>query len=165
MLSSQLHMWLLSVSSLTDEDIPTMGTTPPIINGPITRSRAMRIHDQVNANLSLSFDLETMVVPSPPLLLVELRCDIEEGQTHFSLCKTMFYGEEAKLGIHDECVICWRNIVPILTKQCFARVSQLAKGSQNSSLLLKETFFDSSEQCLVENCQPPPTRVYQKLPH
>ena len=42
-----------------DEDIPTMGTTPPIINVPITRSRAMQIHDQVNANLSLSFDLET----------------------------------------------------------------------------------------------------------
>ena len=85
-----------------DEDIPTMGTTPPIINGPITRSRAMQIHDQVNANLSLSFDLENMVVPSPPLLLVELRCNIEEGQTHFSPCKTMFYGEETKLGIHEE---------------------------------------------------------------
>ena len=85
-----------------DEDIPTMGNTPPIINGPITRSRAMQIHDQVNANLSISFDLENMVVPSPPLLLVELRCDIEEGQTHFSPCKTMFYGEGTKLGIHEE---------------------------------------------------------------
>ena len=85
-----------------DEDIPTMGTTPPTINGPITRSRAMQIHDQVNANLSLSFDLENMVVPSPPLLLVELRCDIKEGQTHFSPCKTMFYGEKTKLGIHEE---------------------------------------------------------------
>ena len=41
-----------------DEDIPAMGTTPPTINGPITRSCAMRMHDQVNANLSLSFDLE-----------------------------------------------------------------------------------------------------------
>ena len=75
-----------------------MGTTPPIINVPITRSRAMQIHDQVNANLSISFDLENMVVPSPPLLLVELRCNIKEGQTHFSPCKTMFYGEETKLG-------------------------------------------------------------------
>ena len=46
-----------------DEDIPTMRTTPPTINGPITRSRAMQIHDQVNANLSISFDLENMVVP------------------------------------------------------------------------------------------------------
>ena len=85
-----------------DEDIPTMGTTPPTINGPITRSRAMQIHDQVNTHLSLSFDLENMVVPSPPLLLVELRCDIKEGQTHFSLCKTMFYDKETKLGIHEE---------------------------------------------------------------
>lgn len=85
-----------------DEDIPTMDTTPPTINGPITRSRAMQIHYQVNANLSLSFDLQNMVVPSLPLLLVELRCDIEEGQTHFSPCKTMFYGEETKLGIHEE---------------------------------------------------------------
>ena len=79
-----------------------MGTTPPIINSPITRSRAMQIHDQVNANLSISFDLENMVVPSPPLLLVELMCDIEEGQTHFSPCKTMFYDEGTKLGIHEE---------------------------------------------------------------
>ena len=79
-----------------------MGTTPPIINGPITRSRAMQIHDQGNANLSLSFDLENMVVPSPPLLLVELRCGTKEGQTHFSLCKTMFNGKETKLGIHEE---------------------------------------------------------------
>ena len=60
-----------------------MGTTPPIINGPITRSHAMQIHDQVNANLSLSFDLENMVVPSPPSLLVELRYNIEEDQQHF----------------------------------------------------------------------------------
>ena len=88
--------------SLNDEDIPTMGNTPPIINGPITRSRAMQIHDQVNANLSIAFDLENMVVPSPPLLLVELGCDIEEGQTHFSPCKTMFYGKGTKLGIHEE---------------------------------------------------------------
>ena len=87
---------------MANEDIPTMGTTPPIINGPITRSRTMQIHDQVNANLSLSFDLENMVLPSPPLLLVELRCDIEEGQTHFSPCKTMFYDEGRKLGIHEE---------------------------------------------------------------
>ena len=79
-----------------------MGNTPPIINGPITRSRAMQIHDQVNTNLSISFDLENMVVPSPPLLLVELRCDIKEGQTHFSPCKTMVYGKETKLGVHEE---------------------------------------------------------------
>ena len=79
-----------------------MGTTPSTINGPITRSRAMQIRDQVNANLSLSFDIENMVVLSPPLFLVELRCDIEQGQIHFSPCKTMFYGEETKLGIHEE---------------------------------------------------------------
>lgn len=79
-----------------------MDTTPTIINGPITRSCAMQIHDQVNTNLSLSFDHEITVVPSPPLLLVELRCNIEEGQTHFSPCKTMFYGEGTKLGIHEE---------------------------------------------------------------
>ena len=85
-----------------DGGIPNMVTTPPIINGPITRSRAMQIHDQVNANLSISFDLENMVVPSPPLLLVELRCDIEEGQTHFDPCKTMFYDKVTKLGIHEE---------------------------------------------------------------
>ena len=88
-----------------DEDIPAMDTTPTIINGPITRSHAMQIHNQGNANLSLSFDLENMVVPSPPLLLVELRCDIEEGQTHFSLCKTMFYGKGTKLGSHEECLL------------------------------------------------------------
>ena len=52
-----------------DEDIPAMDTTPTIINSPITRSHAMQIHDQVNANLSLSFNLENMVVPSPPLLI------------------------------------------------------------------------------------------------
>lgn len=150
-----------------NEDRPTMGTTPPTINGPIIRSCAMQIHDQVNANLSLSFDLENMVVPSPPLLLVELMCDVEEGQTHSSPCKTMFYVEETKLGIHEEWVVCWRNIVPFLRKQCFTRVwiYQLAKGFQNSSFLLKETLFDPSEQCLVGNCQPPPTRVFQKLPN
>ena len=65
-------------------------------------SRIKQTHGQVNANLSSTFDLENMVVPSPPLLLVELRCDIKEGQTHFSPCKTMFYGEETKLGIHEE---------------------------------------------------------------
>ena len=62
----------------------------------------MQIHDQVNANLSISFDLENMVVPSSPLLLVGLKCNIKEGQTHFGPCKTMFYGEETKLGVHEE---------------------------------------------------------------
>ena len=90
-----------------DEDIPTMGTTPPTIKGPITKSHTMQIHDQVNANLSLSFDVENMVVPSPPLFLVELRCDIKEGQTHFSPCKTMFYGEETKLGTTKKQKRCW----------------------------------------------------------
>lgn len=80
-----------------DEDIPTIDTTPPI-----TRSCAKQIHDQVNANLSLSFDLENMVVPSPPFLLVEFRRNIEEDQPQFSPCKTMFYDKETKSGVHEE---------------------------------------------------------------
>ena len=141
--------------------------TSLVIKGETIIFLVKRTHCQVNANLSLYYNLEHMAALSSPLLLVELRCNIKEGQTHFSPCKTMFYGQETKLGIHEEWVVCWRNIVPILTKQCFARVwiSRLVNGSQDSSLLLKETLFNPSEQCLVGNYQPPPTRAFQKLPH
>ena len=61
-----------------DEDIPTKNTTPTI-DGPITRSRAKLICDQVNANLSLSYKLDEMVVLSSPLLLVELRYTMKES--------------------------------------------------------------------------------------
>jgi hypothetical protein len=48
--------------SQAHEDIPTINTTSTT-NGPITRSRAKQIRDQVNANLSLSynFDLDEML--------------------------------------------------------------------------------------------------------
>jgi hypothetical protein len=62
-----------------DEDIPAIDTTPTT-NGPITRSRAKLIHDQVNANLSLSHNFDDMATPSYPLLLVELRHNMEEIQ-------------------------------------------------------------------------------------
>jgi hypothetical protein len=48
------------ISSLSSkekyEDIPTINTAP-IDNGPIVRSRAKQISDQVNANLSYSYNL------------------------------------------------------------------------------------------------------------
>lgn len=60
-----------------DEDIPAIDTTPTT-NGPITRSRAKLISDQVNANLSLSHNLDDTAMLSSPLLLVELRHIIED---------------------------------------------------------------------------------------
>ena len=59
-----------------DEDIPS---TTPTINGPITRSHAKPINDQVNANLSLSYKLDDTAMLSSPLLLVELRYTLEES--------------------------------------------------------------------------------------
>ena len=61
-----------------DEDITAINTTLTI-NGPITRSCAEHIYDQVNANLSLPINLENMVVLSTPLLLVVLRNEVEEN--------------------------------------------------------------------------------------
>ena len=84
-----------------DEDMTTIYTSL-LIKGEIIIFRLKRTHCQVNANLSLYYNLEHMAALSSPLLLVELRCDIKEGQTHFSPCKTMFYGKETKLGIHEE---------------------------------------------------------------
>ena len=76
--------------------------TSLVIKGEIIIFRLKRTHCQVNANLILYYNLEHMAALSPPLLLVELRCNIEEGQTHFSPCKTIFYGEETKLGVPEE---------------------------------------------------------------
>jgi hypothetical protein len=61
-----------------DEDIPTINTTSTT-NGPIIRSRAKQIRDQVNANLNLSYnlDLDEMAMLSSTLLLVEFRNKLE----------------------------------------------------------------------------------------
>jgi hypothetical protein len=66
--------------SIFDEDIPTISITPTI-NGPIRRSRAKQIHDQVNANLSLPYnlDLDEMAMLSSTLLLVEFRTSLKEA--------------------------------------------------------------------------------------
>jgi hypothetical protein len=61
-----------------DEDIPTINTTLTT-NGPITRSRGKQIRDQVNADLSLSYnlDLDEMAMLSSTLLLFEFRKKLE----------------------------------------------------------------------------------------
>jgi hypothetical protein len=61
-----------------DEGIPTINTTPTT-NEPITRSRAKQIHDQVNANLRLSYnlDLDEMAMLLSTLLLVKFRNKLE----------------------------------------------------------------------------------------
>jgi hypothetical protein len=61
-----------------DEEIPAINTTPTT-NGPITRSRAKQICDQVNAILSLSYnlDFDEMAMLSSTLLLVEFRNKLE----------------------------------------------------------------------------------------
>jgi hypothetical protein len=66
-----------------DEDIPTINTSSTI-NGPITRSRAKQIHDQVNANLSLPYnlDLDEMAMLSSTLLLVEFRTSLKEAHNN-----------------------------------------------------------------------------------
>ena len=66
-----------------DEDTTTIDKSPTII-GPITRSRAKQISDQVNANLSLPCNLVYTTMLSPPLLLVELRYHMEEIQQHIT---------------------------------------------------------------------------------
>ena len=62
-----------------DEDTTTIDKSPTII-GPITRSHAKLISDQVNANLSLPYNLDDTTMLSSPLLLVELRYHMEEIQ-------------------------------------------------------------------------------------
>jgi hypothetical protein len=66
-----------------DEDIPTINTTPTN-NGPITRSRAKQISDQVNANLIYSYNLnlDDTTMLSFTLLLVEFRNKVEGSQQH-----------------------------------------------------------------------------------
>jgi hypothetical protein len=61
-----------------DEDIPTINTTPTN-NGPITRSRAKQISDQVNANLSYSYtlNLDDSAMLSSTLLLVKFKNKFE----------------------------------------------------------------------------------------
>ncbi|XP_048552596.1 uncharacterized protein LOC125532671 [Triticum urartu] len=62
-----------------DEDTTTIDKSPTII-GPITRSRAKQISDQVNASLSLPCNLDDTTMLSSPLLLVELRYNMEAIQ-------------------------------------------------------------------------------------
>jgi hypothetical protein len=61
-----------------DEDILTTNTTSTT-NGPITRSHAKQIRDQVNANLSLSYnlDLDEMAMLSSNLFFVEFKNKLE----------------------------------------------------------------------------------------
>ena len=66
-----------------DEDTTTIDKSPTII-GPITRSRAKQISDQVNANLSLPCNLDDTTMLSSPLLLVELRYNMEAIQQPMS---------------------------------------------------------------------------------
>ena len=69
--------------SVGDEDTITIDKSPTII-GPITRSRAKQISDQVNANLSLPCNLDDTTMLSSPLLLVELRYNMEAIQQPMS---------------------------------------------------------------------------------
>ena len=62
--------------SKTDEDTTTIDKSPTII-GPITRSRAKLISDQVNANLSLPYNLDYTT-------MLELRYHMEEIQQPMS---------------------------------------------------------------------------------
>ena len=75
-----------------------------------------------------------MAALSPPLLLVELRCDSEEGQTHFSPYKTIVYGEETKLGVHGEISCLLKKHCSIYEETIFwtSLATQLAKDFQNS---------------------------------
>ena len=66
-----------------DEDTTTIDKSPTII-GPITRSRAKKISDLVNANLSLPCNLDDTTMLSSPLLLVELRYKMEAIQQPMS---------------------------------------------------------------------------------
>ena len=66
-----------------DEDTTTIDKSPTII-GPITRSRAKQISDQVNAHLSLPCNLDDTAMLSSPLLLAELRYNMEAFQQPMS---------------------------------------------------------------------------------
>ena len=78
-------------TSEDDEDTTTIDKSPTII-GPITRSRAKQISDQVNANLSLPCNLDDTTMLSSPLLLVELRYHMEEIQQPMSSWSNRFGG-------------------------------------------------------------------------
>jgi hypothetical protein len=74
-----------------DEDIPSNTTSHSsdhlnnTYQGPITRSRAKQIHDQVNANLSYLSHYDLNVLPTS-FSLIELRCiRVEEGEDETTL--------------------------------------------------------------------------------
>ena len=78
---STMCEFMHSKSNHSDEDMTTL-CTPLVIEGEIIIICVKQIQCQVNANLSSYYNLEHMAALSSPLLLVELRCHTEEGQTH-----------------------------------------------------------------------------------